>query len=140
MAGVLFSSGATVCRYGRVRRGHRFDITQYVVGPHCTQFLATMGTDVIKVEPVFGDPYRHNPSFFRAYNLRGKRSVRVALRDERGQQVVQDLAASADVFVQSYRSGKLAQLDLDYEPVSVDSDEIVYCSLSGFGRNGPYSD
>lgn len=117
------------------------DLTQSIAGPVCTQMLAETGADVVKVEPPVGDAFRPlmNGSFFTAYNS-GKKSVCIDMKDDRGRELVAELAAEADVIVESFRPSVLEEFDLDYESVSADNPGVVYCSLSGFGQTGPYRD
>ncbi|MFC7157073.1 CaiB/BaiF CoA transferase family protein [Halomarina halobia] len=115
------------------------DLTQSIAGPVCTQMLGEMGAEVIKVEPPTGDAFRPlmNGSLFTAYN-NGKKSICVDLKTERGREVLADLAGKADVLVESFRPGVLEKYGLDYETVSAENPEVVYCSLSGYGQTGPY--
>ncbi|WP_254533832.1 CaiB/BaiF CoA transferase family protein [Natrinema gelatinilyticum] len=117
------------------------DLTQSIAGPLCTQMLGEMGAEVIKVEPPGGDAFRSlmNGNFFTAYN-NGKKSICVDLKTDEGRELLTDLAAKADVLVESFRPGVLAEYGLDYETVSKENEGIVYCSLSGFGQTGPYHD
>lgn len=117
------------------------DLTQSVAGPVCTQLLGEMGATVIKVEPPSGDNFRNlmNGSFFTPFN-HGKQSVCVDLKTDKGQEIVTTLAYEADVFIESFRPNVLDQYNLGYRSVSRVNDDIVYCSLSGFGHEGPYRD
>ncbi|ELY92084.1 L-carnitine dehydratase/bile acid-inducible protein F [Natrialba hulunbeirensis JCM 10989] len=116
------------------------DMTQSVAGPVCTQLLGEMGATVIKVEPPAGDNFRHlmGGSMFTPFN-HGKQSLCVDLKSEDGHEIVTELVDEADVFVESFRPGVLEQYDLDYESVTERNEDVIYCSLSGFGRTGPYS-
>ena len=118
------------------------DLTQSLAGPVCTQMLAVLGANVVKVEPPSGDAFRDilGGSMFAAFNHGPKRSVGVDLKSEAGAETVRDLAERADVVVESFRPGVLARFDLDYESVSATNEEVVFCSLTGFGQDGPYSD
>ncbi len=118
------------------------DLTQSIAGPVCTQLLAVLGANVVKVEPPGGDAFRDlvGGSIFAAFNHGPKRSLAVDLRSEAGAATVRDLAERADVVVESFRPGVLERFDLDYESVSAGNEEVVYCSLTGFGQDGPYSD
>lgn len=118
------------------------DLTQSIAGPVCTQMLATLGADVIKVEPPRGDAFREliGGAMFASYNLGGKRSLSVDLKTDDGQEIVHELANDADVIIESFRPGVLEQFDLDYESVATRNEEVVYCSLTGFGQEGPYSE
>lgn len=115
------------------------DFTQSVAGPVCTQLLAEMGATVIKVEPPMGDNFRNlmDGSMFTPFN-HGKRSVCVDLKTAEGSSIVTELADEADVIVESFRPGVLEKYDLDYEAVRFRNEDVIYCSLSGFGRTGPY--
>lgn len=114
------------------------DLTQSIAGPVCTQMLGEMGAEVIKVEPPNGDAFRPlmNGSFFAAYN-NGKKSICVDLEADEGRELLTDLAAEADVLIESFRPGVLEEYGLDYETVSEENSDIVYCSLSGYGQTGP---
>lgn len=121
------------------------DITQVMAGPFCTMLLGDLGADVIKVEPPGGDPTRkmagsqgmESPSYW-AIN-RNKRGIVVNLKDARGQQLVRDLAARADILVENYKPGVMARLGLSYEDIRQINPGIVYASISGFGQTGPYA-
>jgi len=114
------------------------DFTQSIAGPVCTQMLGEMGAEVIKVEPPNGDAFRPlmKGSLFSAYN-NGKKSICVDLKTDEGQELLTDLAAKADVLIESFRPGVLDEYGLDYDSISADNPDIVYCSLSGYGQTGP---
>jgi crotonobetainyl-CoA:carnitine CoA-transferase CaiB-like acyl-CoA transferase len=118
------------------------DLTQSIAGPACTQRLAALGANVVKVEPPGGDAFRDlvGGSMFATFNLDGKRSLAVDLKTEEGQAVVQDLASEADVVVESFRPDVTENFGLDYESVRADNPEVVYTSVTGFGQDGPYAD
>lgn len=118
------------------------DLTQSIAGPACTQRLATLGANVVKVEPPGGDAFRDliGGSMFATFNLDGKRSIAVDLKDDDGRELVQDLARKADVIVESFRPGVTERLGLDYQTVASDNPEVVYTSVTGFGQTGPYRD
>lgn len=118
------------------------DLTQSVAGPVCTQMLAVLGANVVKVEPPSGDAFRDllGGAMFAAFNHGPKRSLGVDLKSEAGAETVRDLAERADVVVESFRPGVLERFDLDYESISATNEEVVYCSLTGFGQDGPYED
>lgn len=115
------------------------DLTQSVAGPVCTQMLAEMGATVLKVEPPAGDNFRNlmDGNIFAPFN-HGKQSLCVDMKTEGGHEVVAELADEADVIVESFRPGVLEKFDLDYESVTDRNEDVIYCSLSGFGRTGPY--
>ena len=123
------------------------DCSQVLAGPFCTMLLADMGADVIKIErPLRGDDTRHmGPPFvggesaaFLAMN-RNKRSVALNFKHERGIEAVRRLAADADVVIENYRAGTMERLGLGYGEFSRMNPSLIYCSISGFGRTGPYS-
>jgi crotonobetainyl-CoA:carnitine CoA-transferase CaiB-like acyl-CoA transferase len=120
------------------------DLTRYIPGPYCTQLLAALGADVIKVEePPFGDATRAVPPALEGESVtfallnRGKRSIVVDLRRDEGAGVVRRLADEADVFVEGFRPGTLARRGLGAEELRARNPRLVYCSLSGWGSQGP---
>ncbi len=131
------------------------DLTRVLAGPWCTQLLADLGADVIKVErPGAGDDTRAwGPPYLKdahgrdtseaAYYLaanRGKRSVTVDIGKPEGQQIVRTLAAASDVLVENYKVGQLAKYGLDYARLAALNPRLIYCSITGFGQDGPYRD
>jgi formyl-CoA transferase len=122
------------------------DCSAIIAGPVATTFLATYGADVVKVEPLEGDALRGYPStlpglsrYFLGIN-RGKRSLAVDLKHPDGHALVCRLARSADVFVESFRPGVAARLELDHGRLGVDNPRLVYCSISAFGQSGPLAE
>lgn len=123
------------------------DLTAMVMGPYCTQILADMGADVIKVEPPEGDNTR-NISVGPAPGMsgvfvnvnRGKRSIVIDLRSETGKQTLRDLIKQADVFIHSMRAKAIAKLGFSYEAVAAINPAIVYTNCYGYGRRGPDKD
>lgn len=118
------------------------DLTQSVAGPTATQFLASLGANVVKIEPPGGDAFREvlEGAFFAAVNNGGKRSLALDLKSDRGQRIARDLAERADVVVESFRPGVLEQFELDYDSIAAVNEEVVYCSITGFGQSGPRAD
>ncbi len=115
------------------------DLSQSAAGPFGTMLLGSMGADVIKVEPLKGDAFR--PVLGGAWSLiinRNKRSVAVNLKTHEGRDVVLKLAQDADIFLESYTPGTIGKLGLSYETVKATNPGIIYCSLSGYGQDGPY--
>ena len=112
-------------------------------GPYCTLLLADMGADVILVERPGGGDSSRGPTgmsdFFASLN-RNKRSITVNLKTEQGREICERLIRGADVFMEGFRPGTLERLGLGYEAVKAINPAIVYCSISGFGQNGPYRD
>jgi formyl-CoA transferase len=121
------------------------DMTQYEAGTSCTQWLAWLGADVVKVEPPMGDPGRGvgrgaDPTqYFMNYNS-NKRSIVLNLKHERGRQLLLDLVPHFDVFVENYGPGVLESLDLGYERLSALNPQLIVGRIKGFGLSGPYSD
>ena len=119
------------------------DISRILAGPYCTQVLSDLGASVTKVESLTGDDTRKlGPPFIgseSAYFLstnRGKKSVCVNLKDERGQKIVQHLAAEADVVVENFKTGDLARYGLDYGSIVATNPGVVYASITGYGQTG----
>ena len=123
------------------------DLTRTLAGPFCTMLMGDMGAEVIKIEePTGGDETRHWTPFvngestqFLTFN-RNKRSLAVNLKEPDGLKIVKDLAADADVMIESFRAGTLERLGLGYEEIKKINPGVVYCSISGYGRTGPMSD
>ncbi|MBY4595699.1 CoA transferase [Ottowia caeni] len=123
------------------------DLTQMVAGPLCTLLLGDMGADVIKVEPPGGDTARHigrnrpcgESDYFLSMN-RNKRSIVLDLKQPKDLETLRALAARADVLVENFRPGTMEKLDIGYETLKSDNPGLIYCSLSGFGSDGPYRD
>jgi crotonobetainyl-CoA:carnitine CoA-transferase CaiB-like acyl-CoA transferase len=118
------------------------EFASFIAGPYAGQLLADLGAEVVKVEhPDGGDPFRafagggYGPHFL-AYN-RNKRSVVLDVRTEDGQRVVRRLLADADVLVENSRPGVMARLGLGYDTVHSWNERLIYCSVSGFGQDGP---
>lgn len=123
------------------------DVTRALAGPYCTMLLGDQGAEVIKVEqPGRGDDTRHqsNPKVggentaFLAVN-RNKKSVTIDLRHPRGQEIARRLVLQSDVFVENFRPGKAEELGLGYERLRGDNPHLIYCSISGWGGDGPYA-
>ena len=112
------------------------DLTIWRPGPYATQLLAEQGADVLKVEPPGGDPMRSMPDLFDILGA-GKRSVVLDLKSDDGREQCLDLAAEADVFVESYRPGVAERLGVGHDAVTARNPSIVYASISGFGASGP---
>lgn len=124
------------------------DLTQVLAGPYATYQLALMGADVIKIEnPDGGDWTRQGQVLpgnegsglgtnFLTQNA-NKRCVAINLKHDKGQELVRQLAASADVFVENFRPGTAARLGLSFDDISRVNPKIVYCSMSAYGQDGP---
>ena len=130
------------------------DLSRILAGPVATQLMGDLGADVIKIErPGTGDDTRqwgppwlageHGAStgesaYFLSAN-RNKRSVTIDLAQPGGQDLIRALAARCDVLVENFKVGDLAQFGLDYDSLKAQFPRLVYCSISGFGRTGPYA-
>lgn len=123
------------------------DLASVVSGPMAAVVLADQGADVIKVEPPgWGDgirglgAHRNGLSAIFALINRNKRSIGINLKHPKGQEIVKQLAASADVVLQNYRPGKMERLGLGYSDLSALNPSLIYASISGMGEVGPYSE
>ncbi|WP_225407572.1 CaiB/BaiF CoA transferase family protein [[Mycobacterium] crassicus] len=123
------------------------DLTTMVMGPYCTQIMADMGADVVKIEPPEGDATRYisagpAPDMSGVFvNVnRGKRSVVLDLRTDAGREAITALIARADVFIHSMRAKAIAKLGLGYDDVAALNPAIVYTNCYGYGRRGPDGD
>ncbi|MBI2748843.1 MAG: CoA transferase [Burkholderiales bacterium] len=131
------------------------DLSRVLAGPWCTQMLADLGADVIKVEkPGEGDDTRHwgppflqdadgnnteHATYFTACN-RNKRSVTIDMAQPEGQALIRQMAAQSDVVVENFKVGGLAKYGLDYESLKALNPRLIYCSITGFGQDGPYAE
>jgi crotonobetainyl-CoA:carnitine CoA-transferase CaiB-like acyl-CoA transferase len=131
------------------------DLSRILAGPWASQMLADLGAEVIKIErPGSGDdtrgwgpPYMPDQSgnatseaaYFHAAN-RGKQSVCIDMSQPAGQQLIQQLAAHCDVFIENFKVGGLKKYGLDYESMERINPGLVYCSITGFGQSGPYAE
>lgn len=122
------------------------DLSRFIAGPYCTMKLGDMGADVIKVEtPGRGDDSRElgppflegESAYYMSFN-RNKKSITLNLREAKARDILQQLIAEADVFVENFRIGVTAQMGLTYEDVKKIKEDIIYCSITGYGHNSPY--
>jgi crotonobetainyl-CoA:carnitine CoA-transferase CaiB-like acyl-CoA transferase len=123
------------------------ELAHIMAGPVCGLMLADMGAEVIKVEKMDGDDTRRTvpPALegeSAAYMMmnRGKRGISLDLKDPDGVAVLRRLLKGADALIENYRGGTMERLGIGYETLRQEFPELVYCSLSGFGRSGPYAD
>ena len=120
------------------------DFTKVLAGPLCAQYLGDLGADVIKLEPV-GDsddtrlwpPFRRKTGTVFLSANRNKRSIAVDLKTDAGKSIARRLARKADIVIESFGPGVPQRLGIDYETLHADNPRLIYCSISGFGRNGP---
>lgn len=122
------------------------DLTQFLAGPYCTMVLADMGAEVTKVErfPSGDDsrrlgPFINGEGYCFAMPNRNKKSIGLDLKSEKGKQVFKRLAEEADVIIENFRPGVASRLGIDYDTIQEINSGIIYCSISGFGQTGPYS-
>lgn len=118
------------------------DCTHVIAGAWCSMMLADLGADVVKVESPRGEVTRTRLGAFRAYDFvnRNKRAIAVDLAQQAGRDTLRRLARGADVFVENYRPGAMARMGLGYEDLAAENPGLIYCSVSGFGHDGPYRD
>nr|WP_232512684.1 CaiB/BaiF CoA-transferase family protein [Novosphingobium sp. PP1Y] len=129
------------------------ELARILAGPWCGQLLADLGAEVIKIErPVSGDDTRHwgppfvisdsgenlGAAYYHSTN-RGKRSIAVDIASPAGQQLVRELAASADIVIENYKVGGLKKYGLDHPALSAPNPRLITCSITGFGQTGPYA-
>ena len=122
------------------------ELSSYVTGPFASMLMADLGAEVIKVEErERGDPFRGwgggtmYSATFCSLN-RNKKSITLDLRKEEGQEVCRKLAAEADVLIENHRPGVMARRGLGYDTLRELNPKLIYCSISGFGQEGPYRD
>jgi crotonobetainyl-CoA:carnitine CoA-transferase CaiB-like acyl-CoA transferase len=128
------------------------DFSRVLAGPFCTMMLADLGAEVVKVErPVLGDETRHwgppwagkgdakQSAYYLSVN-RNKYSITLDLKTTEGQQLAHDLALKADVLIENFKVGQMAEYGLDYATLSGVHPSLVYCSLTGYGQTGPYAE
>lgn len=124
------------------------DLTSFIFGPYCTQTLADMGADVVKVETEHGDVMRTSGKPAKTRKMgpqhltlnRGKRSVVFDLTAQEGKEALKRLLATSDVFIHNVRVGGIERLGLSYQDVKAIKPDIVYVECLGFGADGPYAD
>ena len=121
------------------------DLSRLLAGPFCTTILGDLGADIIKVEALpHGDLYRNAPPYhngesvsFLAIN-RNKRSIGIDLRKDGAIDLIRDIADKADVVVENFKPGTMEKMGLSYEALSARNPRLIFASVSGFGRTGPY--
>jgi len=130
------------------------DLSRVLAGPWCGQNLADLGADVIKVErPITGDdtrqwgpPFLKNSegqettesAFYLAIN-RNKRSITVDISKPEGQEIIKKLVLQSDIVIENYKVGQLRKYGLDYDSLKALKNDLIYCSITGFGQTGPYA-
>lgn len=122
------------------------DLSRVLAGPYATALLADLGAEIIKLEPPAGDDYRHigpfkdGESALFTLNNRGKQSLVLDLKDPADLALARGIAAQVDVVVENFRPGVAARLGLGAEDLRAANPRLIYCSISGFGQQGPFRD
>lgn len=122
------------------------DLSRVLAGPYCTQLLGDYGADVIKVEEPgggdgtrgWGPPWLGDQSAYFLCANRNKRSITVNLKAPEGSAVIQQLAAVSDVLIENFKPGTTERMGLDFNSLAAINPRLVYCSISGYGQDGPY--
>src|SRR5262245_28499098 len=129
------------------------ELARILAGPWCGQILADLGADVVKVERQgagddtrgWGPPFMPGANgehlgaaYYHATN-RGKRSIELDFETEEGKRIVRKLAAQSDILIENFKVGGLAKFGLDYKSLSPLNPRLIYCSVTGFGQDGPYA-
>jgi len=122
------------------------DLTRVLAGPYATMLLGDLGAEVIKIEqPGTGDESRNFGPFKNGFSLyfmsvnRGKQSVTLNLKTERGQAILKQLLKQTDILVENFRPGTMKKLGLDYDTLKGEHPSLIYAACSGFGQTGPYA-
>lgn len=122
------------------------DFTQWLPGPLCSMFLADFGAEVIKIEqPGSGDRLRYMPPLVKGTSgvflmlNRNKQSMTLSLKSPQGQEIFHRLAKEADVVLEGFRPGTMKRYKADYDSLKEINPRLIYCSISGYGQDGPYT-
>ncbi len=121
------------------------DFTSIMSGPFCTRLLADMGAEIIKVEPLGGEHSRYRPPFINGESVHfaqlncGKQCIVLDLKSAAGRKAALDLAMKSDIVVENWRPGVAGRLGLDYQSLAAKKGDLIYCSISGYGQEGPSS-
>ncbi len=120
------------------------DFSRVLAGPYCTMLLADFGADVVKIESLTGDdtrqwgpPWLNGQSAYYLSVNRNKRSITLDLNQLKGQDIARRLVKKADVLVENFKVGTMSKFGLGYESLAQDNPSLVYCSITGYGQNGP---
>ena len=123
------------------------DLTRVLAGPYATMILSDLGADVIKIEqPEIGDESRNFGPFKNGFSLyfmsvnRGKRSITLDLKTDRGKDIFKQLVKQSDILVENFRPGTMKKLGLDYETLAAEHPALIYAACSGFGQTGPFAE
>ncbi len=148
MASELLSLAFLSARLKKAERGDSVELpltgvkilslARLLPGGYCTKLLADLGADIIMLEhPIGGDPMRLIPTLFSPFT-RGKRSITIDLKFDKGKEICYKLVRHSDVVLESFRPGVATKLGIDYETLKGHNPQIIYTSISGFGQDGPY--
>jgi len=122
------------------------DLSRFIAGPYCTMKLGDMGAEILKIETpergddsrALGPPFLNGESaYYMSFN-RNKKSVTLNLREEKGKEILHKLISEADVFIENFRIGVTEKMGLTYDDVKKIKEDIIYCSVTGYGHNSPY--
>lgn len=124
------------------------DLSRVLAGPYCTMILGDMGAEVTKVEApggsddtrAWGPPYQGTESAYYLCTNRNKRSLTLDLKSDRGKEILTKLIASSDVIIENFKSGTMEKWGFSYEELRKLNPRIIHCSITGFGKTGPYKD
>jgi CoA:oxalate CoA-transferase len=123
------------------------DLTRVLAGPYATMILSDLGAEVIKIEqPEIGDESRNFGPFKNGFSLyfmsvnRGKRSITLDLKTDRGKDIFKQLVKQSDILVENFRPGTMKKLGLDYETLAAEHPALIYAACSGFGQTGPFAE
>jgi CoA:oxalate CoA-transferase len=123
------------------------DLTRVLAGPYATMILSDLGADVIKIEqPEIGDESRNFGPFKNSFSLyfmsvnRGKRSITLDLKTDRGKDIFKQLVKQSDILVENFRPGTMKKLGLDYDTLASEHPALIYAACSGFGQTGPFAE
>ena len=124
------------------------DLSRVLAGPYCTMMLGDLGAEIIKIEqPGIGDdtrrwgpPWAGGESAYYFCANRNKKSVTLNLKDERARDVLRGLARQSDIVVENFKVGTLDRMEIGYETMSAENPGLIWCSITGYGQDGPYAD
>ncbi len=123
------------------------DLSRVLAGPYCTMMLGDLGAEIIKIEqPGVGDdtrrwgpPWTGGESAYYLCANRNKKSVTLNLKDERARDILRQLARESDIVVENFKVGALDRMGIGYEALSTDNPGLIWCSITGYGQDGPYA-
>ena len=122
------------------------DLTRLLPGPFATQYLGDLGAEILRVESPTPDLARVSPPYINGLGTfdvslnRNKHSIVLNLKDNKGRMIFYQLVKDYDIIIEQFRPGVVKKLEIDYESIKLIKPDIIYCSLSGYGQNGPYKD